>query len=1397
MPRSVLHTIEALHRRIVRLERLRLVAGLALTVSCAVTLAIVVDAGMRWPWFIRAALLVVGLVAAIRLVRAVIDRGWLRAPGAGSVAVRLEQVEPSLAGRLAAAFDFERTGTHRSSALAAAVVGDVANQLESVRVQRHVRMSRSLAFTATAATALAAWVAVALVAPEMVRVGLCRTLTPWTSDQWPARVALQVQSLPAEVGRGSSIELRAQVTRGDQPDLRVRVDCTVHGASSGERLFELARQPDGSFTRPVIAEGDRMTIRITADDAETDAMEILVRTPPSIVRGEVEITPPAYAAAQRPALRGAWQGTAASDPGVVLAGSQASVALDLAADAVTPGVGQTRARWVPDTGGTSRDVAVVAETPRRWKTTFTVEEPGHLEVLPVDAHGVAASEPLRLALRVVADGEPAVSVTQPEADETVTLQASVPFRVEARDDIALDRVGWRVDRQQRSGEPAPVLMAQANQPILGHDGQVQGTLDLSLMQAKVGDTLQLRGVASDRFERSGERRAETRSEPRRLRVVEREALERQAREQAATIREAAARLATAQREITADPVDSTATRSQAGLADRVRETTQSTRRLAQRLQRNGLQEGALADALRDVAALGEQAEQRARAAQDALQRSSQGDATGREAAKASQSESRDLLQAMVDRLDQDDDSAGAQRRADRLVQTIKGLREELRKASQSSMGKTPEDMTTAERKSMQEQSARQRAAAEEAAAMIDDLRARAERLQGKDRSQASSLQQAAEEGERGQASRRLDEAAERTDRNQASAADEAMQAAEQAAERVQGALRDDRRARTEDLKRRLASLSETLQALIRQGEEGVRKVDALATAPLQVVEPVAVTLVRLGRNTAGAAEEARQAGGVAQKAIGPINRAVERIDASVTSLRAQPVQHERAREALARGVDLLREALQAVKQAQREQQARQKQQERAQLAAQYRRLATDVRTVREATAATIPADGARIDRRGAAIQREQASRVAVIEKAFADGPLKDESLRGAATFQSLHERLTRDLAATRTTLESSNGDAATVRRLDIVAEGFEALAVALSDAEAQEDPFADGKQQDEGQAGTGEMGGDGAQALPPIAELKLVRQMQQQVNRLTVALDAARVAGQKVDREMQDLGQMQEEVRRLGDDWIQRMQERQQRSRQPGEAKPADASATPSMPLSFLQANQAQPPEATPPTSVPPTAPATKDAPKTLDELLGIAGDAGDVAAEAQRKRKLERSLRQEDLDDLAKAATESMQVATDLLRARGDSGIGTQRVQAEALAHLDALLDAATRMQRQQQASRSSSSSKPSGKPQQGKDQAQSDSDGSQPQPGQEASKQASAGERSRNRGNAGDQVEPPTMGDEAASGALLEGRAEWGHLPPRIREIMSQARRDAISAVYQQATEAYYRRMAEDRKP
>ncbi len=1410
METGILHRIQALHRRVVRLERWRVLSMTVTILLVALAAAVALDALVRWPAVVRFLLLAAGLVGAVRLARRAADRGWRRVPGAASLALRLERVEPSLQGTLASAYDFARTGQDRHNALAASVIQRAQEQAPAGRLERHVRAGAPMATVACALVALGAWIVAACLHPTGTQVGLRRTLTPWTGDRWPARVTLQSEPLPGAVARGASVDIAVRVTQGDDPGLRVRALCVLDGSAQGEREFDLMRQPDGSFRRSVTAEGDRMTIRVSAGDAESDPQEIQVRTPPAIARGELDVQPPAYAAHQRPALHLSWQGVAAGDPGMVLEGSVATLQLELAAPASDPSSGEPMVRVFTEGQANTTTPLVVAQDPRHWTIQVSMNASGRLDVLPRDTDGVAAIEPLRIAWRVAADIEPTVSVTEPETDESVTMEATVPFQVEARDDLALARVGWKIDRQQRSGEPAPVVLGESRQEASGSEARVKDTLSVAALKAQVGDVLQLRGLASDRFERQGVHRSETVSEPRRLRVIEREAFERQARQQAGTIREAASRLESAQREVERETDLSTAARSQVGLAERVRDATQSGQKLVQRLRRNGLSQGTLSDTLQEATELGSQAEAQARQAGDALQRADKGQAGAREQAKMAQRQAGEALQRMVELLDRDDDAAGAQRRADRLAETIDGLRKDLKKASRSGMGKDPEDLSQQERQAMQEQAARQRAAAEEAAAMIEELRGRAERAQVRDRSQAAALRQAADEGERGQASRRLDEAAERTDRNQATAADEAMQAAAEAVDKVRSSLREDRRARTEDLKRRLASLAETLQALLRQAEEGARQVDALATLPTKPVDETCGFLSRLARNTVGAAEEARQAGGASQKAPGVLVRAGDRFEASVVALRAVPAVHETARDEITRGIDLLREGLQEVQRAQREQQARQSEQERAQLARQYRQLAADTQTVRQATAGTLAADGGRVDRRGAAVQREQALRLAGIERALEQGPRKSELLKGAATFQALHQRIAQDLTTTRTALEGAQGDAATVRRLDIVAEGFLALAACLTDPDQPEDPFADAKQQDQDGGGGGAGGGDqeGKQALPPIAELRLVRQMQAQVQRLTSTLDAARQSGQSVNRETQDLAVMQEEGRRLGQDWVDRMSER--RKRRTPNSDDAPTTAPPSMPLSFPwqgAAPQSNPPAdgsvSTRPTdpapATPPPTTETRPAPRTLDELLGISGGSDDQAAQAQRDRKLERSLKEEDLGDLAKAALESMQVATAQLRERQDIGVGTQRVQADAVANLDALIDAATRFQKQQNASRSSSSRQSSGSKQQGKDRSSEQAGGEKPeaQPGKGESSTQAAGERRNAAGTTGDQVEPPMGGDEAASGALMEGRSEWGHLPRRIREIMSQARRDPVSALYQQATEAYYRRLAEDRKP
>lgn len=1393
--------VEALHRRVIRIDRVRLLCGLTAAALVVVALAVAVDAMVRWPMVVRVLLLAAGLTIAVRAVRRVAERGWFRTPGASSVALRIEGVEPSLRGVLASAYEFERSGESRRSALADSVVRRAVHDWRGARPERHVRWKETGVRVAVTTALCAAWIAFSTVFPGEAAVGLRRTLTPWSGDLWPARVSLQVETPAKAVARGASVPLKVRVTRGDDAGLRVRAVCrsrAADGSEGGEREFDLARQVDGVFERPVVAEGERMRVRFVAGDAETETVEIAVVTPPSIERGSIEVRPPAYAAADHPALQANWQGVATPDAGSVLAGSEITLRLDLGAatDRVVEGAVQA----FDDRGQPVDPPGVAVEQGTRWRVNWIAGGSTDLVIRPIDAQGVQAPEALRVAIRVTPDNEPTVSVTEPEADEAVTPEAVVPFRVEARDDLGLASIGWRLDRQQRSGEPAPVQLKESARASTVREDAVTEQLSLPSLQAKAGDTLLLRGLAKDRMQRSGMTRATVLGDARKIRVVERETFERQVRQQVAALREAAARLEASQQEISRESDAAAASRSEAGLSERVHQGNESAQKLVQRLKRNGLQDLPLTETLREAARLGGEAEREAGRAQDALRRVAAGAPEAMQPAREAQKATETALREMVDLLDRDDDAAASQRRADRLAEGIAKLREDLRQAARPAAGKSPEELTPQERQAMQEQAARQRTVADEAAAMIEDLRARAERIEGKDRAQAKSLRQAAEEGERGQASRRMDEAADRTDRNQATAADEAMKAAAEAVDRVRDALREDRRARTEDLKRRLASLAETLQGLVAEGEATLRDIEAPGDA-------AATRLLQLSRNTGAAAEEARAGDRALQKVAGSIERAAERFEAGVKPLRSQPADAAAARDAVSRGIDLLREALKGVQEAQQREQEKAAERERAQLERQYRELAAQARSVREATAGTLPPAGGRVDRRGAAVQREQGQRVQGLQRSFDAGPKSSETVRQAATFTAVHARVDRELGAAREALESTRADGSTVRRLDLVAESFDALAAALADPEEPEDPFADAAKQ-AGEAG----GAGGAQPdttkLPPIAELRLVRQLQQQVLQITRTLDEARSAGAPVEAELRDLAAMQDEVRRLGEDWIRRMEEKSAKGKRgkpgaPETTKPVDAySRILGMDDGATTKPGAAPAESVP-VAVPPTGtPAPAPPPRTLDELLGIGGaTGGDEAARMQRERQLRRSLNEEDLDDLARAATESMDLAATLVRDRGETGLGTQRVQRQAVESLDALIDAATRFNKQQQQQQKGSKSRSKGqKPSSGAQSQQADEPANEPKPGdaQQSKDRKEGGER-KPRGTTGDSIDPPPPEDAAVSadGTLVEGRSEWGRLPRRIREIMSQARRDRISAIYQQATEAYYRRMAEEKSP
>ena len=198
--------------------------------------------------------------------------------------------------------------------------------------------------------------------------------------------------------------------------------------------------------------------------------------------------------------------------------------------------------------------------------------------------------------------------------------------------------------------------------------------------------------------------------------------------------------------------------------------------------------------------------------------------------------------------------------------------------------------------------------------------------------------------------------------------------------------------------------------------------------------------------------------------------------------------------------------------------------------------------------------------------------------------------------------------------------------------------------------------------------------------------------------------------------------------------------------------------------------------------PARADAPPTLDELLGLdSDDTGASAAEQaarENARELDRRLREVEISDLFVLALERMATSARMLEEALDTGLGTQRVQLDALAKLDQLIDIARELSAQQMGSPGSSG----GSPRQ-----------AQPKPGPQ--QRAAGGQRRDTGDQSGMGSEPPPGRSGDINTILQETESEWGHLPQRIREMMQQGRKGDFSILYRKLTEDYYKRLAEER--
>ncbi len=207
----------------------------------------------------------------------------------------------------------------------------------------------------------------------------------------------------------------------------------------------------------------------------------------------------------------------------------------------------------------------------------------------------------------------------------------------------------------------------------------------------------------------------------------------------------------------------------------------------------------------------------------------------------------------------------------------------------------------------------------------------------------------------------------------------------------------------------------------------------------------------------------------------------------------------------------------------------------------------------------------------------------------------------------------------------------------------------------------------------------------------------------------------------------------------------------------------------------------------------------SLDELLGldptpaVTGDANtDAAADVRSAAEEVAGVLQGPAlsESFEFAVAEMMQVAVQLEAT--EVGLPTQRLQQRILDRLDQLVAAAS----SSPPPSSSGSGQGQPQPRDGDNQQNRPGQGQAGQPGD--ANQPGQGEQAMQPGGSapsGGGFSPGSAQDPgAAEKSLDEMRSEWGALPPRLRDALSDGLDEPYSPVYRDATEAYYRRLAEE---
>jgi len=889
------------------------------------------------------------------------------------------------------------------------------------------------------------------------------------------------------------------------------------------------------------------------EDDRTEPARVLLVEPPSVVRASAIVTLPDYAASMPGILSSPATGAPAGhSPGAidlgpgsderaapppVLAGSRIQVRIDL--NKTVPGLPDSAppaavAEWAARTLGPDAAALLASESAgaslrtagASWTLSWTITDPLRLTPKPVDVYGIAGVEEASYRFDALTDKPPSVVITAPMEDKSVLATAIVEVAAEARDDVGLSRMSieHQSARKPKGSEGAPAeplgervefaigeLPPQPAAPAAGADASPtdvpdsrkltsRHSLELTDLDLKPGDELWLTAAATDAYELAGARHETVRSGIRKLRIMSREELVQQLWSELGAVRRTAMKIDEDQKEIakgTASRIGPDearrAERAQTGITERVASQAEAIDKLEERIDENGLTDQTLGDVLnqaRDtLGKAGEKSVEASAALNKAEKAESQETSTvesgkqDRADAAAAQDDVRDELGKLIDMLDQGEDTYAAKRAIEQALVQQKALRDRTQQAGQKTTGKNSEQLSPQENQDLQQIAQEQQDAAEKMRDAIEKMLEREQKLQKNDAAAAQQMAQAAKRGQREQVAEKMQEASKQVQQNQTNTAQQQQSRAIQSMEQMLKELDKTNQARDEVLRRYLATLMDSLKALIQQQEDRLAELDrAIADKQFAGLD---AGMVRLHQATLGVLDEARGAPREAADALALIERAADAMAAAVVGLRDNPVNDDEVKAQEQLSLEKLNEALGTAEKLDEAAEEREQDRKRGELRSKYEEALKTQLGIRESALGLVGAEASRRNKAGARqLSQDQETLRLAVEAIRAE--IKE--LKEAKVFDYAHTRLNDLMTAAAATLAEGESTQDVTRRQTSAARVLASIVDALDDRKKDDKKF---REREQDQQGSG--GGGGEQPLvPPAAEIKLLRAMQQE-----------------------------------------------------------------------------------------------------------------------------------------------------------------------------------------------------------------------------------------------------------------------------------------------------------------